>query len=546
MSITIYEAGKIITMNPSRPTATHVAVRDGRILGAGSLTELTGWGAHTLDRRFTDKILMPGLVEGHSHVAEGVQWRFVYCGFHDRTDPDGRVWSGARSVEAVVQRLDEANQKLGTASGPLTGWALDPIYFDNRRVTRHDLDRVSTERPIGIMHASGHIMNVNTKALELAGMLRPGVNHPGVPLGDDGLPLGEMKGPDAMTPLGPHVGLDRGLLSADEPGLRAFARLCVRKGVTTAADLANLLPTPAVEMMARVGREPTFPVRVVSLRVLRGAGPRETIEHALALKQHSNELMRFGIVKIVVDGSIQGFSARLRWPGYYNGAPPGLWYVTPEHLRETLELALQAGVQVHTHTNGDEATELVLDTLEAALKKHPSNDHRFTLQHCQLANAAQFRRMKNLGMCVNLFPNHHFYWGDEHYRLTVGPERAERMNACATALATGVPLAIHSDAPVTPLGPLFTAWCAVNRQTASGRILGEHERIGVADALRTITLGAAYTLKLDGEVGSIEVGKRADFAVLEDDPTTIGGTHLKDVRIWGTVQGGRVFEAATI
>ena len=147
---------------------------------------------------------------------------------------------------------------------------------------------------------------------------------------------------------------------------------------------------------------------------------------------------------------------------------------------------------------------------------------------------------------VNLFPNHHFYWGDEHYRLTVGPERAERMNACATALATGVPLAIHSDAPVTPLGPLFTAWCAVNRQTASGRILGEHERIGVADALRTITLGAAYTLKLDGEVGSIEVGKRADFAVLEDDPTTIGGTHLKDVRIWGTVQGERVFEAATI
>ena len=113
-------------------------------------------------------------------------------------------------------------------------------------------------------------------------------------------------------------------------------------------------------------------------------------------------------------------------------------------------------------------------------------------------------------MCVNLFPNHHFYWGDQHYALTVGPERAERMNACATALATGVPLAIHSDAPVTPLGPLFTAWCAVNRKTASGRTLGEHERICVADALRTITLGAAYTFRLDAEVGSIECGKQAD------------------------------------
>ena len=149
-------------------------------------------------------------------------------------------------------------------------------------------------------------------------------------------------------------------------------------------------------------------------------------------------------------------------------------------------------------------------------------------------------------MCANLFPNHHFYWGDQHYAITVGPERAERMNACATALAAGVPLAIHSDAPVTPLGPLFTAWAAVNRRTASGRVLGESERISVADALRTITLGAAYTLKLDGEIGSIEVGKRADFAVLEEDPRAVDPAALKDVPVWGTVQGGRVFSAADI
>ncbi|MEM7751174.1 MAG: amidohydrolase family protein, partial [Pseudomonadota bacterium] len=161
-------------------------------------------------------------------------------------------------------------------------------------------------------------------------------------------------------------------------------------------------------------------------------------------------------------------------------------------------------------------------------------------------DAAQFRRMKALGMCVNLFPNHHFYWGDQHYEMTVGPERAERMNACATALANDVPMAIHSDAPVTPLGPLFTAWCACNRKTASGRILGERERIDVATALRTITLGAAYTFKMDGEIGSIETGKQADFAVLHDDPTEVSAEALKDVGVWGTVLGGRVFPAADI
>jgi predicted amidohydrolase YtcJ len=223
-----------------------------------------------------------------------------------------------------------------------------------------------------------------------------------------------------------------------------------------------------------------------------------------------------------------------------------LWYVAPEELREVYARALAAGVQIHTHTNGDQATDLALDALEDALRQQAWHDHRFTLQHCQLADAAQFRRMKALGMCVNLFSNHHFYWGDQHYAITVGPERAERMNACATALAAGVPFAIHSDAPVTPLGPLFTAWCAVNRRTASGRVLGAAERIGVADALRAITLGAAWTLRLDGEIGSIECGKRADFAVLEDDPETIGAENLKDVRIWGTVLGGRVQEAAAL
>ena len=546
MTATIYPAARIVTMNPARPHATHVAVREGRILGAGTLEELAGWGDYRLDGRFADKVLMPGLVEGHSHVMEGSLWAYVYCGFFDRMDPEGRVWAGLKSIDAVVERLAEAAGALEDPAAPLAGWSLDAIYYGGRRVNRHDLDRVSEERAVGVLNASGHILNVNTRALELAGLLRTGVNHPGIPLGADGLPTGEMKGPDAMAPLGVHTGFDRDLLACDEPGLRRFARLCVRTGVTTAADLANLLPEEAVEMMLRVTGEPDYPARIVSLRRFYGLTPEELIDRALELRGRSRDRLRLGIIKVVADGSIQGFSARLRWPGYYNGAPEGLWYVPPEHLLEIYERALAAGLQVHTHTNGDEATDLALDCMESALRKHPAPDHRFTLQHCQLADAAQFRRIRALGLCVNLFPNHHFYWGDQHYAVTVGPERAERMNACATALREGVPLAIHSDAPVTPLGPLFTAWCAVNRRTASGRTLGEHERIGVADALRTITLGAAYTLGLDGEVGSIETGKRADFAVLEDDPETVGGERLKDVRVWGTVQGGRIFPAAEL
>jgi predicted amidohydrolase YtcJ len=544
--ITIYRAKRILTMNPARPEATHVAVRDGRILGAGALEELTGWGAHRVDDRFADKLLMPGLVEGHSHLFEGSVWTYVYVGYHDRMDPDGRIWPGATSIEAVIARLREAAQAQDDAARPVVGWGLDPIYFGVRRVSRADLDRVSAERPVGVMHASFHILNVNSAALARGKLLRSGIAHPGVPLGEDGLPTGELKGPDAMMPVAPHVGFDRELLAADPRGLELFARLAVRKGVTTATDLASLLPQNAVDMMLRVTAAPDYPLRVVSLLRLMNQTPQALVERAAALRALASDRLRLGAIKIVADGSIQGFSARLRWPGYYNGAPNGLWYTPPEAMRAVYAEALKQGLLVHTHTNGDEATELVLECMQDALKAQPAPDHRFTLQHCQLADAAQFRRMKALGMCVNLFPNHHFYWGDQHYAMTVGPERAERMNACATALATGVPLAIHSDAPVTPLGPLFTAWCAVNRRTASGRVLGSHERIGVEDALRTITLGAAYTLHLDHEIGSIECGKRADFAVLEDDPREAGAEGLKDLRVWGTVQDGRLFEAAAL
>ena len=543
--ITIFQARRILTMAPSRPLATHVAVRDGRILGVGALDELTGWGPYRLETRLADKVLMPGLVEGHSHLMEGAFWRFVYCGCFDRRDPNGRTWPGAKTLDDVLARLREAQARLADPAQPLAGWGFDPIYFDNRRCVREDLDRVSPTRPVGMIHASGHIINCNSAALAAAGWLRSGIDHPGVPLGADGRPTGELKGPEAMMAVAGVLGLDRAVLAGDEAGLRLFSRLCVRAGVTTATDLASPLPDEALPMLLRTTAEDGFPTRVVPLLRLMGA-PEPTILRAAALQGQSSDRLRLGRVKIVADGSIQGFSARLRWPGYYNGAPNGLWYIAPEQLQQALTLALQHGVQVHVHTNGDEATDAVLDGLERALEQHPRPDHRFTLQHCQLADAAQFRRMKALGLCVNLFANHHFYWGDEHYRLTVGPERATRMNACATALATGVPLAIHSDAPITPLAPLFTAWCAVHRLTASGRTLGEHERIGVADALRAITLGAAWTLKLDGEIGSIECGKRADFCVLDDDPLAVPAMQLKDLPVWGVVQDGRIFAASEL
>ena len=151
---------------------------------------------------------------------------------------------------------------------------------------------------------------------------------------------------------------------------------------------------------------------------------------------------------------------------------------------------------------------------------------------------AQMRKARNLGMSANFFVNHVYFWGDQHRDITVGPDRAHGMNACGTAERLGLQFSFHTDAPVTPPGHLHTMWCAVNRLTASGRVLGENERISVDSAFHAATIDAAYQLHLDHLVGSLEVGKFADMTVLEADPYEVDPGALRDIAVWGTVLGG--------
>lgn len=538
-TITVFRARRILTMNKAQPTATHVAIKDGRILAVGSEADVSAWGPVQLDERYADKVLMPGLVEGHCHLHEGVVWLYTYVGYYDRRGPDGKVWTGLKTIEEVVQRLTEAQLSLGPEEH-LVGWGFDPIYFGTDRMTVHDLDKVSTSRSIVVMHASMHLMNVNTHALEQTGIDRD-TDIEGIVKFDDGEPTGELLEFAAMFPVTRMLGNPFRTLGQQSKCLQMFGRVAQSAGVTTATDLINELDPEGIKTLSTITAEEDYPVRIVPAAsgMLFGRDVEQCLTKLDNVKSWNHDKLHFGIVKLVVDGSIQGFTARVRWPGYYNGAPNGIWVTAPADLDHVVEHYHRAGIQLHIHTNGDEATEVAINAIDRATTLHPRFDHRHTLQHCQMADTAQFRKIAKLGICVNLFSNHLFYWGDAHYEMTMGPDRANRMNACGTAQRLGIPFAIHSDAPITPIGPLFTAWCAVNRRTASGRILGESERISVEDALRTITLGAAYTLHMDDKIGSIEVGKYADFCVLNDDPMEVDPTKLKDIVVAGTVLGGR-------
>ncbi|MCA8256568.1 amidohydrolase [Burkholderia sp. AU31624] len=543
--VTVFTARRILTMNPAQPSATHVAVRDGRILAVGDAAAAATWharfGACATDDTLRDKVLMPGLVEGHCHLMEGAMWDAVYVGYYDRRGPDGTLWPGLRSLDAVLDRLGEAERAM-TDDGPLLAWGFDPIFFGTARLTAHELDRVSAQRPIAILHASVHLMNVNGAMLARAG-IDEDTDIDGVTRDADGRPTGELQEFAAMLPVYQTIGGKLAISASEKPhAVWNFGRVAQLAGVTTATDLVNDLSADGNRTLREVTADPDYPVRIVPAFAPQ-RNPARSADSVLAEIERNTDKLHFGPVKFIVDGSIQGFTARVRWPGYAGGQPNGLWLIPPAQLVDVFEPFHRAGLQLHVHTNGDEATDVVLDAMATLLARHPRPDHRHTLQHCQMADAAQLKRVRALGMCVNFFANHLYYWGDAHYGQTIGPDRANRMDAAGSAQRLGIPFALHSDAPITPLNPLFTAWCAVQRETASGRVLGEGERISVDDALHAITLGAAYTLQMDHLVGSIEIGKFADFAVLDDDPSVCTPARLKELAVWGTVLGGRVFRS---
>lgn len=538
-AIEVFAARKIITMDPNRAEATHVAVRDGWVLAVGGPDCADEWGEVTHRDDLADSVLMPGFVEGHAHMMAGAMWGYAYAGYHDRIDPQGKLWKGMTTIEEVIDALS-AYEKTLPEGEPLVGWGFDPIFLTSERLNAKHLDAISTERPIAIIYSNFHLMCVNSKALELAQYTRE-TNVEGVVKRNDGEPHGELQEMAAMFPIMRRLGIDFRGLSQTEAAMRSYGEVAKRAGVTTITDLFSSLEDADLADMLRVTGSDDFPVRIVPALNAQSVPLEDIADRALGLQAKSTEMLRLGAVKLMTDGSIQGYTARVKWPFYVTGHPNGIWNMAPEQIFALVDALHSAGVQMHIHVNGDEASEVTLDALQAAMGKHARPGMRHVLQHCQMMGADQFRRCADLGVCTNIFANHLWYFGDQHYALTLGADRAERMDASRSALDAGVHIAIHSDAPITPLGPIKTASYAVNRRTMTGRVLGAAQCISVDEALYAITLGAAYTLQLDDEIGSIEAGKRADFAVLGTDPYSVAPDDLGEVPVHGTVSGGRVF-----
>jgi predicted amidohydrolase YtcJ len=540
-TVRLYSARRVITMDPRRPFAEAVAVEEGRILTVGSrgkVEEALGDRIFTRDERFADKVLLPGFIEPHLHPSLGAMILPLHIvSAMEWLTPRGRT-RAVRGHRDFIARLRE----LAAEEAPgewLLVWGYHRPYHGE--LSRAHLDGVSQSQPIVVWHRSVHEIYLNTLALEELGLEE--ADFAAHPQAD--WETGHIW-ESAVFVLGQDLLRILATPTSYRAGLAMLSEIIHRGGLTTVAEqgFPQIQPLAELLMLHLEMRGDETPYRYAlvpnAMFLLREHGDADGAERAAAglLRWSTDRVRVLRHVKYYADGAI--FSQLMQMSEPYLDGHPGEWMMTPKQQAAVLEAFWSRGWHLHIHVNGDAGLDLVLDQFEAVRRKHPgSADQRVVLEHYGFAREDQHSRVARLGIAVS---NNAYYVHElspvyaEH---GLGGVRAANISPLGALTRAGARISFHSDFPMAPAEPLRLAWAAVNRIGSDGRVWGEEQRLSLDLALRAITIEAAYSLGLEDEIGSIEVGKRADFTVLERDPYAVAPTELADIPVWGTVLGGR-------
>lgn len=543
--ITVFTAKCIHTMSGSQPHATAVAVRDGIILEAGTLDTLAPWlesGAYKIDERFADKILMPGFIDPHLHPFIGailLPSAFITA---FEWDLPGQDAPAVRGAQAYLDRLRTLLDQDDGSKPIFLTWGYHQIWHGE--ITRQELNAISDKRPIVVWHRSFHEVILNDAAIDFLKIDRDVMKrHPQI--NEDTGRFSEMGGMVALEGLKP-------ILFSPEwfgQGLSQMHQIIHKGGHTTVADMSwgmfDYEMEWATTQQSFEHHKPPYRMLVVP----RGLPEPEltssadkAFERVDALtKRHSDHLLFNKRVKFFADGAFFSELMQMSEPGYIDGHH-GEWMTAPDQFREIIRPYWQAGYAIHVHCTGDLGLEMTLDVLQEMQFEEPRFDHRFTIEHFGVSNEEQVRRMKTLGAHVSANVYYLHELGEAYWKNSIGYERASQMARLGTLKRHGVPFALHSDFTMAPAAPLTSAWVAVNRTSETGETLGAGECISVHDAMRAITIEAAYVLGMEQNVGSIRSGKNADFTILDEDPYEVTPEHIKDIRVHATVFKGAVCE----
>ncbi len=541
--VTIFTAKTIVTMNEAQPEAQAVAVRDGKILSVGTVETITSWiDDYIIDRRFEHQVIVPGFIEAHMHPQiAGFFWQYTYVGYFDRYGPDGTLVKGCKTKQQVLDRIRCTVEQKKDKEGWIIAWGYQSEFYEHEPLTVDELDALTPDYKIFVENMNMHILYVNSRVLDEVGFT-PETEIEG--LGKkDGKLTGELAEFKAMYPVLVH--LPEITLDDMCKITRSASQLAHRVGVTTMVDAAYgiIFLTNSLKAYQTEVLKEDFPQRVVLFPIIALVKRQGGVNFLKKLHALNNDKLSFDAVKFLTDGSLHGLTAHLKWP-YFLDCSNGIENISLEDLKRDLLMIHKAGFRAAIHVNGDQAIEQAVQAIKYVLDEQPRFEHRHSLEHNQMATENQLARMARLGIAANFMINHVHYWGDMYVERVIGYDRAERMNPLASAKRHGVIYSLHSDASVTPVDPLFTMWVATTRTTAEGHQLGPEQCISAYDALKAVTLDAAYLLGQDNSKGSIEVGKFADFTILDTNPLAVPVNDIKDIKVKATVLGGKLFPIA--
>jgi predicted amidohydrolase YtcJ len=532
----IWTGGPILTMNDAAMRAEAVAVKDGKILAVGSKNDvLKTKGDKTEVIDLGGRALLPGFVDAHGHVMMG---GLQALAANMLAPPDGKVTDIA-GLQQTLKDWAEANKENVSKAKLIIGFGYDQSQLKELRApTKEELDAVSTEYPVVVVHQSGHFGALNSKALEIVGYTAD-TKDP------DGGVIQRKPGttePNGVLEETAWIGVAPKLLSNIGPiGMRvmaeAGAEMWASYGYTTAQEGRSNQGLDTV--LKAVAADGKLKIDVVSYPdVLLG---RDHIKDNVSADYENG--FRIGGAKLTIDGSPQGFTAWRDRPYYapVGNFPKGyLGYpaASGEQVIGAIDWAYENNIQIFTHVSGEAAGDLMITALRLAENKHGAGDRRPVLIHGHFEREDQVDSFVRLGVFPSLFPMHTFYWGDWHRDHTVGPELAQNISPTGWYLKRGSKFSSHHDAPVAFPDSMRILDATVTRRSRSGDIIGPLQRVDVLTALKGMTIWPAYQHFEEKTKGSIEPGKLADFVILSADPTTVAPDVLDELQVSETIKKG--------
>jgi len=553
---TIYLAKEFLTMNPQQSRAEAIAVRDGKLLAVGTQAEVAriAGSSAKLDKTFVGKVVMPGFVEQHVHpvlaaltmntnVISIEDWDAI-AGFSPAVrDPKGYQ-------ERLKKALAEYKAKKHGPKDAFVSWGYH--HYMHGEMSRAKLNQLAPDFPVIIWHRSGHEIYLNDAALKLTGITQADVVR--LPESAQAMVNWE-KGhffEQGMLAMLPKIAPFMASPAQFKKGLEYSEQYYHRFGITTAAEPGGFASKPVQDAINAVYSDDATPFNhyfMVDGKSVVAQFPNDPAK----IIAESEKLLSWGKgrtaylpkqVKLFSDGAI--FSQLMQMTDPYTDGHHGAWIMDPPVMDSAFQTYWDAGYQIHVHNNGDAGFDVVLKSLEDAMARNPRQDHRTVLVHFGFARPDQVKRWVELGGIVSSNPYYVTALSGRYGKLGMTEQWAQNIAPHAEVLKNGGSLSFHSDMPMAPAKPLQLVWSAVNRTTYEGQVAGPQHKVPLDEALKAITINAAYSIQQENKVGSLEVGKDANLTVLAQSPFDVAPTQLKDIQILGTMLEGRWQPVASV